>query len=141
MLSAFKGVEKVTKVMMILLLVLMIALAVNSVFLPNASEGIKFYLVPDFKSVKQVGIGNAVFAAMSQAFFTLSLGIGAMEIFGSYLDKRKGLQERQLISFCLTHLLRSWQALSLFRLALRSVFNPTQVLRFFSLLFRIYLTV
>lgn len=84
-----KGVEKVTKVMMILLLVLMIALAVNSVFLPNASEGIKFYLVPDFKSVKQVGIGNAVFAAMSQAFFTLSLGIGAMEIFGSYLDKKK----------------------------------------------------
>ena len=78
-----KGVEKVTKVMMILLLVLMIALAVNSVFLPNASEGIKFYLVPDFKSVKQVGIGNAVFAAMSQAIFTLSLGIGAMEIFGS----------------------------------------------------------
>lgn len=84
-----KGVEKVTKVMMLLLLVLMIALAVNSVFLPNASEGIKFYLVPDFKSVKQVGIGNAVFAAMSQAFFTLSLGIGAMEIFGSYLDKKK----------------------------------------------------
>ena len=83
------GLEKVTKVMMILLLVLMIALAVNSVFLPNASEGIKFYLVPDFKSVKQVGIGNAVFAAMSQAFFTLSLGIGAMEIFGSYLDKKK----------------------------------------------------
>ena len=67
----------------------MIALAVNSVFLPNASEGIKFYLVPDFKSVKQAGVGNAVFAAMSQAFFTLSLGIGAMEIFGSYLDKKK----------------------------------------------------
>ena len=57
------------------------------------------------------------------------------------LIKRKGLQERQLISFCLTHLLRSWQALSLFRLALHSVFNQTQVLRFFSLLFRIYLTV
>ena len=83
------GVEKVTKVMMLLLLVLMVALAVNSVFLPNASVGIKFYLVPDFKSVAQKGIGNAVFAAMSQAFFTLSLGIGAMEIFGSYLDKKK----------------------------------------------------
>ena len=84
-----KGVEKVTKVMMLLLLVLMMALAVNSVFLPNASEGIKFYLVPNFKSIAKVGIGNAVFAAMSQAFFTLSLGIGAMEIFGSYLDRKK----------------------------------------------------
>ena len=73
-----KGVEKVTKVMMLLLLVLMMALAVNSVFLPNASEGIRFYLVPNFKSMAKVGIGNAVFAAMSQAFFTLSLGIGAM---------------------------------------------------------------
>ena len=84
-----KGVEKVTKVMMLLLLVLMMALAVNSVFLPNASEGIKFYLVPNFKSIAEAGIGNAVFAAMSQAFFTLSLGIGAMEIFGSYLDRKK----------------------------------------------------
>lgn len=83
------GVEKVTKVMMLLLLILMLALAVNSLFLPNASEGIRFYLVPDFKSVAKKGIGNAVFAAMSQAFFTLSLGIGAMEIFGSYLDRKK----------------------------------------------------
>lgn len=86
-----KGVEKITKVMMILLLLLMIALALNSLFLPNASEGIKFYLVPDFHSVAEKGIGNAVFAAMSQAFFTLSLGIGAMEIFGSYLDRKKRL--------------------------------------------------
>lgn len=84
-----RGVEKTTTVMMSLLLVLMIALAVNSIFLPNASEGIKFYLVPDFSSVSQAGFGNAVFAAMSQAFFTLSLGIGAMEIFGSYLDRHK----------------------------------------------------
>ena len=67
----------------------MIALTVNSVFLPNASKGINFYLVPDFKSIQKVGFGNAVFAAMSQAFFTLSLGIGAMEIFGSYLDRKK----------------------------------------------------
>lgn len=84
-----KGVEKVTKVMMLLLLILMIALAVNSVFLPNASAGIRFYLVPNFKTVAENGIGNTVFAAMSQAFFTLSLGIGAMEIFGSYLDRKK----------------------------------------------------
>ena len=84
-----KGVEKVTKVMMLLLLLLMIALAVNSVFLPNASAGIRFYLVPNFSSVVEKGIGNTVFSAMSQAFFTLSLGIGAMEIFGSYLDRKK----------------------------------------------------
>lgn len=84
-----KGVEKITKVMMLLLLVLMVALAVNSVFLPNAASGIKFYLVPNFQSVAKAGFGNAVFAAMSQAFFTLSLGIGAMEIFGSYLDRKK----------------------------------------------------
>lgn len=84
-----KGVEKITKVMMILLLALMIVLALNSLFLPNASEGIRFYLIPDFQSVAKKGIGNAIFAAMSQAFFTLSLGIGAMEIFGSYLDRKK----------------------------------------------------
>ena len=84
-----KGVEKVTKVMMLLLLLLMIALAVISVFLPNVSSGILFYLVQNFSCVVEKGIGNTVFAAMSQAFFTLSLGIGAMEIFGSYLDRKK----------------------------------------------------
>ncbi len=83
------GVEKVTKVMMGFLIVLMMALAVHSFILPNASEGIKFYLVPDFKSVVQNGLGTAVFAAMSHAFFTLRIGIGAMEIFGSYLDRKK----------------------------------------------------
>ena len=84
-----KGIEKVTKVMMIALLLLMIALAVNSAFLPNAAAGIKFYLVPDFGEVAKKGFGNAVFAAMSQALFTLSIGIGSMEIFGSYLDRKK----------------------------------------------------
>ena len=75
--------------MMIALLLLMIALAVNSAFLPNAAAGIKFYLVPDFGEVAKKGFGNAVFAAMSQACFTLSIGIGSMEIFGSYLDRKK----------------------------------------------------
>lgn len=84
-----KGVEKVSKIMMLLLLLLMIVLAANSLFLPNASAGIQFYLVPDFEAVQEKGLGNAIFAAMSQAFFTLSLGIGSMEIFGSYLDKKK----------------------------------------------------
>ena len=86
-----KGIEKVTKVMMIALLLLMIALAVNSAFLPNAAAGIKFYLVPDFGEVAKKGFGNAVFAAMSQAFFTLSIGIGSMEIFGSYIGRERSL--------------------------------------------------
>lgn len=88
-LGVKNGVEKVTKVMMSLLIILMMALAVHSVFLPNASEGIKFYLIPNFSTVVENGIGTSVFAAMSHAFFTLSIGIGAMEIFGSYLDKKK----------------------------------------------------
>lgn len=85
------GVEKITKVMMSLLVILMIVLAIHSATLPNAGEGFKFYLVPDFNNVKKQGFGTAVFAAMSHAFFTLSLGIGAMEIFGSYLTKEKRL--------------------------------------------------
>lgn len=88
-LGVKNGVEKVTKVMMSFLIILMVALAVHSFMLPNASEGIKFYLVPNFKSVVENGLGTAVFAAMSHAFFTLSIGIGAMEIFGSYLDGKK----------------------------------------------------
>ena len=95
------GVEKVTKVMMIFLIILMFALAVNSLFLKNASAGIKFYLVPDFTVVKKNGLGTTIFAAMSQAFFTLSLGIGAMEIFGSYLDKKKRITGEAINIICL----------------------------------------
>lgn len=86
-----KGVENVTKVMMTLLLILMVILAVHSVFLEGAGKGIHFYLVPDFKNMVEVGIGNVIFAAMSQAFFTLSIGIGAMLIFGSYIGKDRSL--------------------------------------------------
>ena len=85
------GVEKITKVMMLLLIGLMVVLAVNSVFLPNAMEGVKFYLVPDFKKMTDNGIGTVVFNAMSHAFFTLSVGMGSMEIFGSYLNKDRKL--------------------------------------------------
>ena len=83
------GVEKITKVMMTALILLMIILAINSLRLPGAEKGVKFYLVPDFNLVKENGWGTAVFAAMSHAFFTLSIGIGAMEIFGSYLKKER----------------------------------------------------
>lgn len=82
-----KGLERITKVMMIGLLVLIVVLAVHSLTLEGAAEGIKFYLLPDFGRAAQVGIGNVATAAMNQAFFTLSLGIAAMEVFGSYMSR------------------------------------------------------
>ena len=85
------GVEKITKFMMAALLIIMLVLAVHSVFLKGADAGIRFYLVPDFKKMQDSGIGNVVFAALSQAFFTLSIGIGAMLIFGSYLGRDRRL--------------------------------------------------
>ena len=91
MLGVQKGLERVTKVMMVALLVLMVVIAVNSVFLDGGSEGLKFYLVPNVETVKNVGIFNVIVAAMNQAFFTLSLGIGSMAIFGSYLGKDRAL--------------------------------------------------
>lgn len=86
-----KGVEKITKVMMLLLLGLMIVLAVHSATLPGAEEGLRFYLFPDFGKVRESGVKEVVFAAMGQSFFTLSLGIGAIAIFGSYIDKKRTL--------------------------------------------------
>ena len=85
------GVEKITKVMMIGLLGLIIVLAINSILLDGGMEGLKFYLVPDWKKVEEVGLMNVIIAAMNQSFFTLSLGIGAMEIFGSYLKRDRSL--------------------------------------------------
>ena len=86
-----KGLERVTKVMMIALLAIMVVLAVNSLFMPGAKEGLKFYLVPDFARMQEVGVVNTLVSAMNQAFFTLSLGIGAMAIFGSYIGKEHSL--------------------------------------------------
>lgn len=86
-----KGVEGITKIMMVLLLVLLIILAVRSITLPGAGEGLKFYLLPDFGKMKDAGILEVVSNAMNQSFFTLSLGIGAMAIFGSYIDKKRTL--------------------------------------------------
>ena len=81
------GLERVTKYLMVALLVLMIVLAVRSATLPNAAEGLKFYLVPDFSKIT----GSVIVGAMNQAFFTLSLGIGSMAIFGSYIGKERSL--------------------------------------------------
>lgn len=85
------GVEKVSKFMMSALFFIMIILTVRAVTLPNAAEGLKFYLIPDFSKMMENGLADAIFAAMGQAFFTLSLGIGALAIFGSYLGKDRSL--------------------------------------------------
>lgn len=81
-----QGVERVTKVMMMGLLLLIIVLAVNSMSLPGAGKGLEFYLLPDWERAMEAGIGNVAAAAMNQAFFTLSLGVAALEIFGSYMS-------------------------------------------------------
>ena len=81
------GLEKISKGMMSALLVLIIVLAVHSFVLPGAGGGVKFYLIPSIDTVRDVGFGNVIAAAMNQAFFTLSLGVAAMEIFGSYMNK------------------------------------------------------
>ena len=86
-----KGLERVTKYMMLALLAIMVVLAVNSVFLDGGEGGLKFYLIPSVENMREAGIWNVIVAAMNQAFFTLSLGIGAMAIFGSYLGKDRAL--------------------------------------------------
>lgn len=85
------GLERITKYMMIALLVIMMVLAVNSMFMDGGAEGLKFYLVPNIEKVKEIGIGQVIVGAMNQAFFTLSLGIGAMVVFGSYIGKERAL--------------------------------------------------
>ena len=81
------GLEKISKYMMSALLILIVVLAIHSLTLSGAAEGLKFYLVPNLETVKEVGIGSVISAAMNQSFFTLSLGVAAMEIFGSYMSK------------------------------------------------------
>lgn len=85
------SVEKVTKWMMLALLAITVTLAVNSIFTEGGKDGLIFYLKPNFARMKEVGISNVVVSAMNQSFFTLSIGIGSMAIFGSYLDKQRAL--------------------------------------------------
>ena len=85
------GLEKVTKVMMLLLLVLMVVLAIHSCTIDGGEEGLSFYLKPDLEQIKKVGLGRVIVGAMNQSFFTLSLGIGSMAIFGSYIGKDHSL--------------------------------------------------
>ena len=85
------GLERITKVMMIALLAIMVILALNSFTMKGAKEGLSFYLIPDLERMKEVGVIKTIVSAMNQAFFTLSLGIGAMAIFGSYIGKERTL--------------------------------------------------
>ena len=91
------GVERITKIMMFGLLIIMIALAVRSVTLKGAEKGLEFYLKPDFGKLISQGLGTTLYAALGQAFFTLSLGIGSMAIFGSYIEKDRSLFGESLL--------------------------------------------
>ncbi len=103
-----KGLERVTKWMMLALIVLMLVLAGNSIFLEGGKEGLEFYLVPSFERMQEIGIWNTIVGAMNQSFFTLSLGIGSMAIFGSYIGKEHALMGESvrvctldtLVAFC-----------------------------------------
>lgn len=90
-LGVQNGLERITKWMMLALLAIMIVLAINSITLEGSSEGLRFYLLPNLARMKQVGIGNIIVGAMNQAFFTLSIGMGSMAIFGSYIGKERAL--------------------------------------------------
>lgn len=86
-----KGLERITKVMMLALLAIMVCLAIHSIFMKGGGEGLKFYLLPSIDRMKEIGIGKVIVGAMNQAFFTLSIGIGSMAIFGSYIGKERAL--------------------------------------------------
>ncbi len=85
------GVERITKVMMLALIGIMVVLGIHSLMLPGAGEGVRFYLMPNMENVAKVGLGNVVYGALNQSFFTLSLGMGGMLIFGSYIGKDRSL--------------------------------------------------
>ncbi|MBQ6841745.1 MAG: sodium-dependent transporter [Firmicutes bacterium] len=97
LLGMEKGVEKITKVMMLALLFIITVLAARTVTLPGAGEGLRYYLVPDFQRMVDSGIGEVIFAALGQAFFTLSLGIGSMAVFGSYISRDRSLLQESII--------------------------------------------
>ena len=91
------GVERVTKILMSGLFILLLALCIRALFLPGAKEGLKFYLMPSLESVRETGLSEVIVAAMGQAFFTLSLGVGSITIFGSYIGRDHSLVKESLI--------------------------------------------
>lgn len=151
------GVEKITKLMMVSLLVLMVVLAVNSVRMEGSRPGLEFYLKPDFNKIKEAGIGEVVFAALGQSFFTLSIGIGALAIFGSYVGKERRLTGEAisvtildtfvafmagLIIFpaCFAYNIEPGQGPSLIFITLPNVFNNMPGGRFWGTLFFLFMS-
>ena len=151
------GLEKVSKFMMVALLIIMIVLAVNSFFMSGAKEGLKFFLVPDVARMKSVGVGKTIVLAMNQAFFTLSLGIGAMAIFGSYIGKERSLLGEsiniafldtfvaitsRLIIFpaCFTFGVDQTQGPSLIFITLPNIFNHIPLGRLWGSLFFVFMS-
>lgn len=108
------GVEKITKVMMVCLLLLMIVLAGHSMMIKGGGVGLEFYLKPDFSRVREAGVGEVIFAALGQSFFTLSIGIGALAIFGSYIGKEKRLAGEAVSVLCLDTLVAFMAGLIIF---------------------------
>ena len=151
------GLEKVTKVMMVALLAIMVILAINSLFMKGAKEGLSFYLIPSIERAKAAGIGNTAVGAMNQAFFTLSIGIGAMAIFGSYIGKDRSLLGESvtiaaldtfvaitsgLIIFpaCFTFGVDQTQGPSLVFITLPNIFNNIPLGRVWGSLFFVFMT-
>ena len=151
------GVERITKVMMVCLLFLMVVLAINSVRMEGGRPGLEFYLKPDFGKIQEVGVGKVVFAALGQSFFTLSIGIGAMAIFGSYIDKERSLTGEAinvlvldtLVAFmagliifpaCAAYGIEAGQGPSLIFITLPNVFNHMAGGRFWGTLFFVFMT-
>ena len=151
------GVEKITKLMMVSLLILMVVLAINSVRMEGGRPGLEFYLKPDFNKIKEAGIGEVVFAALGQSFFTLSIGIGALAIFGSYIGKERRLTGEAinvlvldtavafmagLIIFpaCFAYNIEAGQGPSLIFITLPNVFNNMPGGRFWGTLFFLFMS-
>lgn len=119
-----KGVEKITKGMMLALLLLIMILAVNSLLLEGSKEGLRFYLVPNLDVIREKGIISVVAAAMNQAFFTLSVGIGSMEVFGSYMEKKHTLFGESLQIVCLDTFVAIMSGLIIFPACFAFGINP-----------------
>ena len=151
------GVEKITKVMMSVLLLLMVVLAVNSIRMEGGDPGLEFYLKPDFSKIQEAGLGEVIFAALGQSFFTLSIGIGAMAIFGSYIGKERSLAGEavnvlildSLVAFmagliifpaCFAYGIEPGQGPSLLFITLPNVFNNMAGGRFWGSLFFLFMS-
>ena len=151
------GLEKVTKVMMIALLAIMVILAVNSIFLPGAGKGLEFYLLPSVERASEIGIFQVIANAMNQAFFTLSIGIGSMAIFGSYIGKDQALMGESinvilldtfvaicsgLIIFpaCFAYNVQPDSGPSLIFITLPNIFNNMKMGRLWGSLFFVFMT-